>query len=344
MKRFVLFAFLLLLCGISRATEYDVTANGVLTTDTDCAPEFSALINATPEGSAYYFPAGQYKFGSTVTIPSSRKCFKLVGDGCAPGTSVGSRISGDFAGALFYYNGNRTVRFEGVSFGNKNAAGMGVDLGTTTQASFDQCLFANCGAFGLRAGVNGNTFALSVRDTDFRSCGVGIAVDGHLRLDNVNLVGNGIGCRISGGGISIEGGRAEVNGTGWEIGFKPDGSVSSVGKLVMMGVTNEANDTAIRCRNVSKSHFAAINVNGTSNAPSGGSQIGLDVTGASYTCFENIELVGGYATAAVQISGQPFNHEKERWSQVKSDAADPAKNWVIDPLVSSDIIFEQCNN
>jgi hypothetical protein len=140
--------------------------------------------------------------------------------------------------------------------------------------------------------------------------------------------------------VNITGCRIEVNRTGIVAGLDINGGSWALTRSVISGNSFEANDTAISVRAAGHAVFEGMAIQGSTNAPSGQSQVGLDVVGTTDVLFQSINAWGKYDQAAIRVTGL---HTRGRFSQVAASNALPGKKaWDVRVPLSG-IEFHQTN-
>jgi hypothetical protein len=118
--------------------------------------------------------------------------------------------------------------------------------------------------------------------------------------------GCGEGLHAAGTGLSLVGGRFEVCHIGMRLGADPAGKNWVLTRSSFSGISMEADDTALLCHVVDDCTFSAIGHHGTTNAPSGASQIGVELS-AGNSVFSGCKMEGAYQHAAWQLDKVPGN-------------------------------------
>src|SRR6185436_15996857 len=111
------------------------------------------------------------------------------------------------------------------------------------------------------------------------------------------------GIRAYGTTVNISGCRCEVNNTALMLGMDASGASHQLSRASITGNSMEANDTAINVLNMSGSIIAGGSMQGSVNAPSGQSKIGVTITNATACTFENIIPNGSFSIVAFRAKG-----------------------------------------
>lgn len=188
---------------------------------------------------------------------------------------------------------------DGLVLNNTHAAGMGVQVGFFVSAAI-----RNCGITAYRGiWAPGNTFTLHLDScrlvglAGFPSGGIGILSGGHALISGCDVVGFDNGIRAFGSGVSIHGGRHEVNVIGLNLGIDDTGASNTLARSDISGMSFEANDEAIRIQNLSSSTVKAIGIQGSVGSPSAQSTYGIRITTGSFTGvgIEDITIGGSFS-------------------------------------------------
>jgi hypothetical protein len=281
---------------------------------TDVSDALIALKDAVPDHSTLYAPACATGYHVTKTVDLGTKSVSLVGDtggAAADGQHLGSVIWGDIAGPLWKVAyPAKDIHIEGVGFVNNHPAGAGVQVGGIGIFLSRLAIHAYIGVF---AGYHTFTFAL--RDSVVHWSGntpgsVGVMSGGHATIDAVDIVGYDHGLRIWGATVNVSGCRIEVNRVGLAVGLRDDMMTWSLQRSMIAGNSFEANDEAIHVWATTGVTFSGLDIQGTTNSPSHGSQYGIRVqAGAAYaTGYRDIFVGGQHSAYAISfVEGHPHN-------------------------------------
>jgi hypothetical protein len=349
------------------ATVIDVTKHGVTPDLPDCLPALQALLATLLPGkqALLYFPALglPYRLGSTLDL-SVFRYLRLQGDGACAGESgeavphcFGTAISGNFAGDLIRYAdpSSSSLKCDIADVYLQNGKGDCLHLEGTMGSTVQRCRFDARGiGFNSPKG-----FELAVRDCGFYGPGavaapnsIGLQLDGNnFTLNNLYVEGWGEGARLCGMSGLVLGLRAEVNAIALRLGINPAGAKEILGRVGLSALSLEANDIGIILASLQACTVQEAHIMGTTNAPSGQSQIGIVDRGSSSECiYGPISTSGnGFDVAAVVIEASDAMKKAtkpvltNKWSLVTAANALGKPAWQIDPVAKAFTDFDLCN-
>jgi hypothetical protein len=289
-------------------TKFGVVPDGV----TDNTTALQTLINNSTPGTLFYFPAGTYVVAGTVSF-SGLSTFGIEGDVTAAGlpasiikgtAATGNAISVDYGG------GNGTFQIKNMKFIGSDAGETAFYTNNAVSASFENCAFSGHIGLYLNSGF----------DVALRSChflGDGGATGSHIGLlaslpteslvDSSDFDGWDEGIRADGMGLSVSRSTFEQNGIGLNLGVDPNGNNSCFERSAFDSLTLSGNNIAIDACNAANCSFSAINIQGTSSAPSGQSQLGFLVSWAAGSTFTGVQVAGGFTGAAFRVSNGEYS-------------------------------------
>lgn len=286
---------------------------------TDDAIPIQAAIDATNplgiQGGRFLFPQGKYI--TTVGLDFSALSVVVIeGDGFVNTTSgLGSEIYGSVVGDLVKWVPSSVfssfhIQWMSLQNTSTNAAAVSIHLENFIQSSIRDCRIFGAGGYGLYAPSNTFTIVLDGVKLDgnlatYPNC-VLAYFGGHASIYSCDVTGGSDGVRTIGSGIVIHGGRWEVNKRAVVIGLDNTGSGSVVNGVTIEGLSMEANDIAIYMADVGGGSIKNIRIQGSTNAPSGQSQIGILYGGASQMVTEGVSISGGWNQAGIRVSGGSF--------------------------------------
>jgi hypothetical protein len=337
----------------------NVTTRGVTPDLPDCLPKLQELLATLLPGkqAILYFPALglPYRLGSTLDL-SAFRYLRLQGDGACAG-GFGTSISGNFPGPLIRYADPEfsSLKTDIADIYFQNSKGDGVHIEGTMGSTFQRC---RVDAFGI--GFNSpNGFELAVRDCGFYGPGavaapnsIGLQLDGNnFTLNNLYIVGWSEGARLCGMGGIVAGLRAEVNAIALRLGISPAGAKEILGRVLLTALSLEANDIGIISASLQACTIQEAHIMGTTNAPSGQSQIGIVDRGSSSECiYGPISTSGnGFNVAAVVLEASDAMRkatppiETNKWQWVTAENALGKPPWQIDPVAKLFTEFDHCN-
>jgi hypothetical protein len=283
-------------------TKYGVVGDGV----TDNTASLQNLINSSPVGTLFYFPAGTYLVAGTVSFGGLRN-FGIEGDTTSSGqpasTIKGTALTGNAVSAD-YGSGNGTFQIQNMQFVGSDAGETAFFTNNAVSASFDNCTFSGHIGLNLLSG-----FEVAVRSSKF--IGHGGAAGSHIGLlawgpteclvSGSDFSGWDEGLRAAGAGISIIRSTFEQNGTGMNLGVDPDGNTWILCRSSFNNLSMTANSVAIVAKSLAFCYFSDITIQGSANAPSGQSQVGLQDNYAQGCIFSGLQITGGFSQAAVRV-------------------------------------------
>lgn len=335
--------------------EFGATGNG----STDDTAAFNAMIAAAPTPpfvsgglsgpqGRFYVPEGTYK--TTAPISTARLIdFVMQGDG------PGSCIIGNFAGAMgsptgYIIAGATAGGQKGPSVirdlnlvNNAQTAGTGAIWMPFGTSIIESCWLKGFNAVNLSNGNDGGAPSSMVRGNLF-NCSANNTVAGSWAIAASNshsLIGNDIagfdhGIRASNTGVTILGGRFEVNNIGIALGITdwyPNapgnpggifgqnlvGILQSSGTLIA-GMSFEQNNTAVQnIGGASAITCGPFTVQGGPSAPAGASIAAIIAGSADHWILQNVVASGGFSGAAIQLPNSDptfscFNVFSSSWS------------------------------
>lgn len=256
-------------------------------------------------GARCYLPSGTYRVTAPILLPDRR--LHVFGDGGA------SLIVGDVADYLLKRVSARAVEgpliVEKLAIENRN-------LDATRAGCVKWHGFVVGVLRDLRlVGVNGvdaseNTFTSTIENCSIRRArkptvgtSIGVMVVGHANILHSDIVGFDEGVRASGTGLNMNGCRIEVNGVGLHLGLTRTGKRLQLARSAITALSLEANDVAIWIEAMSSTLLSGITFQGSTNAPSGQSQVGLRVGAVNGSVLSAISSFGSFSSAAIALLG-----------------------------------------
>lgn len=329
--------------------EYGVKPNS------DCFEALQKLLNtALPTNQVLlYFPSGIYNLSQTLDL-SNFRYVRLQGDGANPhgcGTAINGNIQGDL---IHCTNLNSSLKCNIADIYFQNGVGNCLHLQGTMDSTINRCRFDASGI-----GINHlSGFSFSVRDCGFYGAkvvptSIGIqAWINNATFSNLDIVGWGEGMRLCGMSGIVSGVRAEANAIAFRLGVNPSNIKEMLGRVVLEGLSLEANDVGISSVNMQGCIIQNTHIMGTVNAPSGQSQIAIEDLGSSHACvYQCISNSGnGFSTASFVIAdGGLYKQEiptptnEWRWC-VAANALLNKPTWQIGTLAKLFTVLNYCNN
>ncbi|HEV8061536.1 MAG TPA: hypothetical protein VGP68_16775 [Gemmataceae bacterium] len=287
---------------------------------------------------------------------SAFRYLRIQGDGACAG-GFGTSISGNFAGDLIRYADPQfsSIKCDIADIYFQNSGGSGVHLEGTMGSTLQRCRIDS-----KDIGINSPSgFSLAIRDVGLYGLGaktapnsIGLQLWGNnFTLSNLDIVGWAEGARLCGMSGIVAGLRAEVNAIALRLGINPAGAKEILGRVLLTALSLEANDIGIISASLQACILQAAHIMGTTNAPSGQSQIGIVDRGSSSEClYQQISTSGdGFSEAAFAIEASdafktttPVPTNEWRWCTAANSLPNkPA--WQIDPASVPFTVFNFCN-
>lgn len=327
----------------------NVTSHGLVGNfSTDNTVAFQNLVNAATPGTIFYFPIGIYLISDTIDF-SGLSSFTIIGDGQASGgRTYGSTIDLIAATArplvkADYGSGCGTFQLINLNLRTSVSPGAVAIFTRNSILSTIQSVQTTSG-IGIQAI---NSFALSVRSVSFNGSisggsTVGIMVGGgsYCTIEGCDYQGWQECIRAAGNNLAIFGCRFEVNHIAMNLGIDQNGSSSPLVNSSVFGLSMEADDICIDTVNCLNCIFGAYGAQGTSNAPSGFSQIGHDIANASNCIFAAFNMSGAWSISTNSVSSPCVNVLFD--SGFSGNSGGPAV-WTISPSAIN-ITKTACNN
>lgn len=291
----------------------DVRAAGAGGPGDRTADDYSLLqqiVHDAPAHSTLYFPEARYNLSATLRAEfpdGSAKPLTFRGERQGyPGNAYqgGAHIIGNVAGPLLrgVYPASSLAVID-LAFANLNVlAGVGLEIGGSSPCIDRVAVHASQALI-----LPENTFLASVRSITLRCSGWpagsrGVMVNGHAALRDIDIVGFEEAVRANGIGVDIRCGRIEVNKIAFVLGLKSNGTNWALNASSIDDVSLEANDVAFDVYALGRSAIRQVLVQGTPNAPSGGSKLGIRLRGnGTQDCeFSDIALSGSFSEATIR--------------------------------------------
>lgn len=269
------------LLGNYNVKSFGAIGDGVV----DDTAAIQSAITAIPGGAVLFFPPGSYKLTSSLTV-TTPIIFRGAGALNGGGGFFGTRIFGTFADYLIKFTlGGIWPGFgvEDMYLSNAHATGGGinVDRGNGPARFRDLMIAAYRGITLDPEPIASGVFTIAIDNVNCNGIGGsatggwGVYTRGHTNFFNMDVIGHDNGLRIGGSGISIVGGRFEVNRTALVVGTRADGTANQVVGFSISGFTMEANDIGIYLRSAAGPSLSSFSIQGSVNSPSSGSVYGL---------------------------------------------------------------------
>jgi hypothetical protein len=278
-------------------TNFGVAGDGV----TDNTAALQNLINASASGTLFYFPAGTYLIKNTINLAGLPN-FGMIGDVDAtgsPASTITSSVANITMISVDYGGPGGTFQIKNMNFVGPPGGITFYKTGTNSDV-FENCQFS--GHIGLKSDI---FFESTLRNVSFFGDGsagsIGLLGGSGVMVDSY-FTGWENGVRSWSIGTAIIRTKFEANHIGVNIGADAN-DVCYNASNVIADSTFVSNDTAIYGRCPVSSLYSNDMIQGTSNAPSGQSQYGLNANGEDFSTIFGLDISGGFTHAAVGVGG-----------------------------------------
>jgi hypothetical protein len=294
-------------------TVLDVTAHGLVDDlFTDNAPALTSLIAANAPGPlALYFPHktnGRYGFNSGIDFSPITKGLWLIGDFAANG---GSQYATEIFGAFFT---GTVFSFDYSSAGQGTFTIENMNI-RATQDTSSVAVYAknavlsriwNSQVIGFCGIQLVNCSYCSIQSVNFNghTPGIGLIIDGGVRNsgENIDFMAWAECIRATGYEHTFYATRMETNSKGFNLGVDSSGATNTpLTNGSVAGVSMEANDRFIILNNCVGCTFEGIGTQGSTNAPSGYSQICVDAVNATNCSFYGVGMGGLFNDTVIRV-------------------------------------------
>jgi hypothetical protein len=294
-----LIAALSVLGGVKNVKGYGAVGDGVV--DDSAAIQAAVDDAASPYSSAnrgiVFFPPGTYNVGSTAITYTGNavKYIEFIG---APGAHISGAVASD---ALLKrvvdspYNG--IVNIRNLRFTNSHTTGKAITIHSAIGAVVSGC---HISAFIGVETYNSQAVTIEhcniVRDGGTTLAGsIGIMAGNATSVLNCDVVSYQHGIRHYNAGLTVIGGRYEVNTVGIVVGQNSAGSTENSSSVLIAGCSMEQNNTAIYIVAASRACLSGV---GSGAGTSQFMDYGLYINGG-----DNIAVVGCGFSATETFSG-----------------------------------------
>src|SRR5215831_1026233 len=282
-------------------TKYGIVGDGT----TDDTQKLQSLINSSPNGTLFYFPAGTYLVSNTVHF--SLADFGIVGDlnpDGSPASILKSNTPNVTVADANYGSAAGSFQIRNMEFWASDQGGTGFYSQTAIGSTIENSAFK--GYIGL---ANYSPFVVALRNDKFLGDGgkngshIGYLANLSTEslIENCDFSGWDEGVRVSGVGVSMIGSTFERNGIGLNGGIDKDGNAWLLRASTMTNLTFSDNDIGIKLLTAAGVSLSNSQITGSTNAPSGQSSIGLDVNYIQQSQVTGLQVSGSYSNSAVQI-------------------------------------------
>lgn len=283
----------------------DFGAVGDGSTDDTAAIQAAVNYTTAPYSSAnrgtIYFPQGTYKTTAAVTYETASLNIAFVGE-------PGAKVIGNFADALFKRSVNSPISgvhsFENLILENSHASGKCIMFHSCVTGKVVNCQLSASGAQASSIGIETyNSQCITVDACLIIGFGVGIMAGNATMVLDCDITGCVHGVRHQNVGLTVHGGRFEVNTVGIMLGMDESGSNFTSSGFDIAGLSMEANQTGIYCNTGAAGKISACSIQGGVAMAHG-----LRITTAQDVVVEGVVAGGSasptsYSGAAITISG-----------------------------------------
>jgi len=294
---------------IKNVKDYGASGNGA--TD-DTAPIQAAVNNASAPYSianrgVIFFPTGTYVLSSPVTFELSAGITSIAFIG-APG----AKIRGNFADALLKRSPNSPVGgaylIQSLILENNNAAGKCIMFHSIVGGKIVACQLS-----GFTGIETYNSQSVTVDSCSIISGGnpggIGVLAGNATSLIACDITAMGEGIRHSNAGLTVIGGRLEVNTIGINLGTDGDGNPHQSTGAFITGLSMESNSTGIQVGSLAGAGCSCLSVEALAITCSKERKAnGIIIYGGDHLTFRavavsNSDAVTGWSGAGVNIQG-----------------------------------------
>lgn len=318
----------------------DFGAVGDGSTDDTAAIQAAVNWSAGANRGVIFFPQGTYQITSPITFHLSAGITSIAFVG-----SPGAKLRGNFADALLKRSPDSpvggTYLIETLVLENNHAAGKCIMFHSIVGGKVVCCQLS--GFIGIETY---NSQSVTIDSCSIISGGLGGASIGVVAGNATTLIATDVsgfanGLRHCNAGLTVIGGRFEVNTVAFELSVDPAGVGSQSVGVFVTGVSMESNGTGIRIGNGSGGgstmSFEAISISCAQPSKANGIYIVSSVDNIS---FKSITIsnadAGGWSGAGVNIQGGG-----NIVMDVVTSTASAGAIWSV--VGSADVEFRQCN-
>jgi len=283
------------LAEIKNVKDFGARGNG----STDDTAALQAAVNWTAGANrgTVYFPVGTYRITAPITFESPNLNIAFRGE-------PGATIVGDFGDFLLKRSVNSPIggvhAIENLSFINPNPQGRGI--------AFHSCVGAkvtNCYISALRGIETFNSQSLTIDTCSMiapaaSATSVGVMAGNATMVLDCDVVGYNHGVRHQNVGLTVLGGRYEVNTVGIVIGQDETGANFQTAGFDISGLSMEANQTGIYVGAGAAGKISACSIGGGVSMA-----YGLRLGSPQDVVVQGVSVGGsqGYRNAGIAIEG-----------------------------------------
>jgi hypothetical protein len=321
----------------------DVSKHGVVGDGvTDNLSALQTLIDAQPNGTLFYFPAGTYLVSNTIRFPQG--AFAVHGDTSKDG-SPASILKCNRRDATMlkvdYEPGAGSFHLRNMQFVASNQGGTCIYSGNPCSATIEHCVFkGHVGAYLHYP------FVTALRSVHFQGDGgakgshIGLLAFGVTAclLDSCEFKGWDEGARVAGAGMSMVRSTFERNKIGLNLGFdeKGGGWITRASSLNLL--TFNDNDLAFNAFMLDVVAVSNIKIRGGAGAPSGLSAVGFVATYIQQCTFSQMQIDGYFSDAAARVKSE--GRTSSFLKNTVSNAHPSGKVWDIAKVLPKSVKFE----
>jgi hypothetical protein len=282
------------LADIKNVKDFGARGNG----STDDTAAIQAAVNRTgfPYSSdnrgTVYFPTGTYRLTGPITWETPSMHIRFLGE-------PGAKIGGNFADALLKRRVNSPISgihvIENLDFEQGHASGKCILAHSCVGVKIVNCRISGPGGVGVPLTNRGietfNSQAATIDTCVIRGCGVGVVAGNATMVLNCDITGCVEGIRHQNLGLTVIGGRYEVNGTAILIGKDGDGNAFQSSGFDISGLSMESNDHGIYIGSGSAGKISGCAI--TNNVD--GNHSGIYMGSAEQVSVSGCVVASGYA-------------------------------------------------
>jgi len=240
--------------NVTSVKSFGATGNG--STDDTNAIQKAVNWTAAANRGTIFFPNGTYRTTRAITFETPNIHIAFVGE-------PGALIAGSFADALLRRSINSPVSgihvIENLRFINGHPAGKGVMLHSCVSGKIANCQFGITGT----AIETYNSQAVSIDSCSIIGSKVaGIIAGNATTVLNCDITGCNDGIRHYNVGLTVHGGRYEMNTIAIKVGYNPSNGGSQSSGFDISGLSMEANQTAIQVGAGAAGKISACSIGG----------------------------------------------------------------------------------
>ena len=282
------------LAEVKNVKDFGAVGNG----QNDDTAAIQAAVNRTdaPYSSTnrgtIYFPVGRYKVSSPITFEEADINIAFIGE---PGAVL--------QGTMNDFVLKRTAGSPGPTGGVHRIENLWIN--GSHGISLNRCVGAKIVNCAVRVGGVGiatyNSQSITIDACSIMGAAVGVLAGNSTMIHNTDITGCNEGVRHSNLGLTVHGGRYEVNNTAIRIGVDENGSSFQSTGVHIAGLSMESNNTAIHLQSASAVKIDACAV--SNNVP--GKTHGIFIEGGENVVVSGVVVssVHPFARAGITVQG-----------------------------------------